>query len=168
MNICLSSKDPEAIQRQALAEGLPNQTLVSRFREASTSPSASAHTVPVVVEHQFLVVERANRSWLSANPQPPTRKWVSKVDITDATDVSGLALPGGDRPEGIVAMRKTLFIDLLDSPFGLQTNDADAIAEKIEGPGARSRPPGRPPPRVHHQRQRLGPDTPDADLRVRD
>src|SRR5262249_40358298 len=84
--------------------------------------------------HQFLVVERDNRSFLSAPPQAPTRKKIYKIDLAGATDVSGIAsLPAGALPTGVVPVAKSLFIDLLDPAFGLQLNDANKIAEKIEG-----------------------------------
>ena len=84
-------------------------------------------------DHQFLVVERDNRSWLAAVPEAPTRKWIYKIDIDGATDVSDVVLPTGALPANVVAVQKTLFIDLLDPDFGLQNNDTRAIAEKIEG-----------------------------------
>ena len=91
-------------------------------------------------DHQFLVIERDNRSFLSAAPQAPTRKKIYKIDITGATDVShtqclpGIeCLPSAALPPGVVPVAKSLFIDLLDPTFGLQNNDANAIAEKIEG-----------------------------------
>lgn len=83
-------------------------------------------------DHEFLV-ERDNRSWLAATPEAPTRKWIYKIDITGATDVSDIVLPTGSLPAGVVPVRKSLFIDLLDPDFGLQNNDPRAIAEKIEG-----------------------------------
>jgi len=83
-------------------------------------------------DHEFLVVERDNRSNLQSPPQPPTRKTIYKIDLTGATDVSGIAsLPAGALPVGVVPVTKTLtpFIDLLDADFNL----APTIAEKIEG-----------------------------------
>lgn len=84
-------------------------------------------------DHEFLVIERDNRSWLSAAPQAPTRKKIWKIDVTGATDVSGIdTLPAGALPAGVVPVAKTLFIDLLDPVFGLNLNNADAIGEKLE------------------------------------
>jgi hypothetical protein len=82
-------------------------------------------------DHEFLVVERDNRSNLQSPPQAPTRKTIYKIDLTDATDVSEIAsLPAAALPlSGIIPVKKTLFIDLLDPVFGL----APTIAEKIEG-----------------------------------
>jgi Esterase-like activity of phytase len=81
-------------------------------------------------DHEFLVVERDNRSFLAAEPQAPTRKTIYKINLMGATDVSGIAsLPAGALPTGVVPVSKTLFIDLLDPDFNL----AATIAEKIEG-----------------------------------
>ena len=81
-------------------------------------------------DHEFLVVERDNRSFLSSTPQAPTRKTIYKIDLSGATDVSDVAsLPAGALPPDIVPVSKTLFIDLLDPAFGL----ASTIPEKIEG-----------------------------------
>jgi hypothetical protein len=80
--------------------------------------------------HEFLVIERDNRSNLQTPPQAPTRKTIYKIDLTGATDVSGVSsLPASGLPPGTVAERKTLFIDLLDPAFNL----APTIPEKIEG-----------------------------------
>ena len=81
-------------------------------------------------DHEFLVLERDNRSNLQSPPQAPTRKKIYKIDLTGATDVSGIdSLPAGSLPVGIVPVGKTLFIDLLDPVFNL----SPTIAEKIEG-----------------------------------
>ena len=81
-------------------------------------------------DHEFLVVERDNRSNLQTPPQAPTRKTIYKIDLAGATDVSEIpTLPAGALPAGIVPVQKTLFIDLLDPAFNL----APTIAEKIEG-----------------------------------
>ena len=81
-------------------------------------------------DHEFLVLERDNRSNLQAPPQPPTRKTIYRIDLDGATDVSEIAsLPAGTLPNSIVPVRKKLFIDLLDRAFGLEP----IIAEKLEG-----------------------------------
>jgi phytase-like protein len=81
-------------------------------------------------DHEFLVLERDNRSNLQTPPQAPTRKTIYKIDITGATDVSGVdSLPAGPLPAGIVPVQKTLFINLLDPAFNL----AATIPEKVEG-----------------------------------
>jgi len=81
-------------------------------------------------DHEFLVVERDNRSNLQTPPQAPTRKTIYMIDINGATDVSGVdSLPAGPLPADITPVKKTLFINMLDPAFNL----APTIAEKIEG-----------------------------------
>src|SRR5262247_1398628 len=81
-------------------------------------------------DHEFLVVERDNRSNLQTPPQAPTRKTIYKINLSGATDVSGIeSLPAGPLPADITPVKKTLFINLLDPAFNL----APTIAEKIEG-----------------------------------
>jgi len=81
-------------------------------------------------DHEFLVVERDNRSNLQIPPQAPGRKTIYKININGASDVSGIAsLPAGALPAGVTPVTKNLFIDLLDPVFNL----APTIAEKIEG-----------------------------------
>lgn len=81
-------------------------------------------------DHEFLVVERDNRSFLQTPPQAPTRKTIYKIDLRGATDVSGIAsLPAGALPAGVTPVSKQLFINLLDPDLNL----AATIPEKIEG-----------------------------------
>lgn len=104
------------------------------YRIEATNRGQGVSEILAINDHQFLVVERDNRSWLAPAPEAPTRKWIYKIDISGATDVSGTAqLPSGALPAGIVPAQKSLFINLLDPDFGLQNRDAKAIAEKIEG-----------------------------------
>ena len=59
-------------------------------------------------DHEFLVVERDNRSNLQTPPQAPTRKTIYKISLTGATDVSGIAsLPAGALPAGVTPVTKT-------------------------------------------------------------
>jgi hypothetical protein len=103
------------------------------YRIEAANRGQGVSEILAINDHEFLVLERDNRSWLAAEPQAPTRKWIYRIDLTDATDVSGMTLPSGTLPEGIQPVHKDLFINLLDPDFGLQNNDARAIAEKIEG-----------------------------------
>ena len=89
-----------------------------------------ANELLAINDHEFLVVERDNRSNLQTPPQAPTRKKIYKIDLIGATDVSGIAsLPAGALRVGTVPVSKTLFIDLLDPAFNL----VSTIPEKIEG-----------------------------------
>ena len=103
------------------------------YRIEAANRGQGVSEILAINDHEFLVLERDNRSWLAAEPQAPTRKWIYRIDITGATDVSGMTLPSTTLPTGVQPVRKELFIDLLDPAFGLQNNDARAIAEKIEG-----------------------------------
>ena len=103
------------------------------YRIEAANRGQGASEILAINDHEFLVLERDNRSWLAAEPQAPTRKWIYRIDIAGATDVSGMTLPSGTLPMGIQPVRKELFINLLDPDFGLHHNDARAIAEKIEG-----------------------------------
>ena len=86
--------------------------------------------VLAINDHEFLVVERDNRSNLQTPPQAPTRKTIYKINLTGATDVSGIAsLPASTLPVGVTPVSKELFINLLDSDLNL----AATIPEKIEG-----------------------------------
>ena len=81
-------------------------------------------------DHEFLVVERDNRSNLQSPPQAPTRKTIYKIDLTGATDVSAIAsLPAGALPASVTPVTKSLFINLLDADLNLSAT----IPEKIEG-----------------------------------
>ncbi len=87
-------------------------------------------------DHEFLVVERDNRSFLAATPSAPVRKTIYKIDVTSATDVSNITLPAGALPAGVLPVQKLTspepFINLLDPAFGLNLNNANAISEKVE------------------------------------
>jgi len=90
--------------------------------------------IVAVNQHEFLVVERDNLSWLAAAPAQPVSKKIYKIDVNGASDVSNeAALPAGALPAGVTPVAKTLLIDLLDPAFGLNVRDANAISEKIEG-----------------------------------
>lgn len=86
--------------------------------------------IVAINDHEFLVIERDNRSNLQSPPQAPTRKTIYKIDLTGATDVSDVdSLPAGALPGSIKPVTKTLFINLLDADLNL----APTIPEKLEG-----------------------------------
>lgn len=95
-----------------------------------------------VNHHQFLVVERDNRSLVPTPPnaaQSPNLKRIYRIDIAGATDVSEVeVLPETGAQviaAGITPVTKTLFIDLLDPSYRVSATQTirDVIAEKIEG-----------------------------------
>jgi hypothetical protein len=110
-----------------------NATSEYVYRLDAANRGQGVSEILAINDHEFLVIERDNRSWLSAEPQAPTRKWIYRIDLTGATDVSGILLPSGALPALVVPATKVAFINLLDPDFGLQNNDQRAIAEKIEG-----------------------------------
>lgn len=91
------------------------------------SRSNGTNEILAVNDHQFLVVERDGNAGGDA-----AFKRIVAVDITGATDVSGVAsLPQtAPLPADITPVSKTPFIDLLASDFGLA---GSGFPEKIEG-----------------------------------
>jgi hypothetical protein len=97
-------------------------------------------------DHQFLAIERDNRSLVPTPPnaaQTPNVKRIYKIDLTGATNVAGIAsLPEtGAQLAALIPqvfpVTKTLFIDLLDTSYKVDAvrTIKDVIAEKIEGLG---------------------------------
>jgi hypothetical protein len=93
-------------------------------------------------DHQFLVLERDNRSLVPTPPnaaQTPNLKRIYRIDVTGATDVSEVdVLPEtGAELAGlsITPVGKSLFIDLLDPSYKVNATQTikDVIAEKMEG-----------------------------------
>ncbi len=103
-----------------------------------------------VNDHEFLVLERDNRTNFPADPTAaktvPALKRIYKVDLAKPglTDVSGVASlpkdaipPAGTVVDGalVVPVNKTLFVDLLDPSYKVNATDTikDIVSEKIEG-----------------------------------
>lgn len=101
-------------------------------------------------DHEFLVVERDNRSQRPTppnGPQLPNNKKIFKINLDGATDVSNIPSLPATGPEltgpplnlNITPVTKTLFIDLLDPSYIVDASTAppttirSVIAEKIEG-----------------------------------
>jgi hypothetical protein len=84
---------------------------------------------------EFLVLERDNRGRGVDNPTGinpgPLHKRIYKIDISGATDVSGISLAGTNDalPAGVVPVAKALFLDLLAAIEGA----GHWQPEKIEG-----------------------------------
>lgn len=91
-------------------------------------------------DHEFLVLERDNRSLVPTppnTPQAPNLKRIYKIDLAKPglTDVSDIdSLPQGALDSSIVPVTKTLFLDLLDPAYKLNAAQSirEVVAEKIE------------------------------------
>jgi len=94
--------------------------------------------------HEFLVLERDNRSLVPTPPnapQTPNVKRIYRIDLatpglTDVSDVASLPATGGELAGlGITPVSKTLFLDLLAPGYMVDPTHAvkDVIAEKVEG-----------------------------------
>ena len=118
------------ILQVALATGLTKEYV---YQLDAVNLGQGVSEILAINDHEFLVVERDNLSWLAAAPGAPTRKSIYRIDVTDATDVTGKTLPATGLPAGVKAVGKEIFINMLDPDFGLDKNDSKAIAEKIEG-----------------------------------
>ncbi|MCM2370882.1 esterase-like activity of phytase family protein [Aporhodopirellula aestuarii] len=82
--------------------------------------------VLAIDEDRFLVIERDGKAGREAK-----EKKIYLADLRGATDVCDIdSLPESGLPDGVVPMKKTLLIDLLDPRFGL---GGDHAKEKAEG-----------------------------------
>lgn len=82
--------------------------------------------IVAVNDHEFLVIERDGKGGSDAK-----FKKIIKIDISGATDVSGVAsLPKSTLPVGITPVIKSVFLDMLDPSYGLA---GVGFPEKIEG-----------------------------------
>ncbi len=82
--------------------------------------------IVAVNDREFLVLERDSKRGKEA-----AVKKLFRIDLAAATDVKDRQhLPKDGLPEGVVAVRKSLFLDLLDPRLGLAGEDFPA---KIEG-----------------------------------
>jgi len=105
------------------------------FVENDQGRSIGASSIIAINAHQFLVLERDNRGFgvdasLAASPPKPLHKRVYRIDISAATDVSGVSFAGSSvLPAGVVPVAKTLFLDILEA----LEDDGHPIPEKLEG-----------------------------------
>ena len=94
-------------------------------------------------DHEFLVLERDNRTRLANPPTTPNLKRIYKIDlkkngnndVTDVSDIASLPETGAQLGTGIVPVKKTLIIDLLKDVYKVDASRTikDVIAEKVEG-----------------------------------
>lgn len=103
------------------------------FGANSQGRNIGVSAIVALNDSELLVLERDNRG---AGVDDPTgsaavaSKRVYRIDLTGATDVSGVSLAGANAlPSGVVPVSKTLFLDIASAlrAAGL------AIPEKIEG-----------------------------------
>jgi hypothetical protein len=88
--------------------------------------SNGVNEIVAVNDHEFIVTERDSNAGAAA-----AFKRLFKIDIAGATDVRGVKqLPASGLPDGVVAVSKAPFLDLLDPAFGLA---GATFPEKIEG-----------------------------------
>jgi hypothetical protein len=89
-------------------------------------PRHGINEIVAVNDHVFLVLERDNKAGDEAR-----FKKLFRIDISGASDVSDVAaLPEKGLPPGKEAVKKTLFLDLLDPELGLK---GPTCPEKFEG-----------------------------------
>lgn len=110
---------------------VPNNT----FNATAQGRNIGASAITAVSDSEFLVLERDNRGVGVDNPTgdvPVAEKRVYKIDITNATDVSGISLadtntlPAGVNP---VAKSSTPVIDMKNTLTGA----GQIVPEKMEG-----------------------------------
>jgi hypothetical protein len=108
---------------------VPSDTFGSNSQGRNIGISA----ITALNENEFLVLERDNRGLGVDDPTgsaPVASKRVYKIDLTGATDVSGISLAGTNTlPSGVNAVNKSLFLDIAAA---LQAA-GQVIPEKFEG-----------------------------------
>ena len=90
------------------------------------SSSNGVSEIVAINDRQFIVLERDSKPGIEA-----VSKRFYKIDISGVSDVGSLAtLPIDTVPEGVVVLKKSLFLDLLDPKFKLA---GENFPEKVEG-----------------------------------
>ena len=100
---------------------------VREFLYQLDDKSNGVSEILAINDHELLVLERDGRVGKNA-----TVKKIVKIDISSATDIRAIKqLPTSGTPGGVTPVTKSLFIDLLDSKFGI--GNRDDTPEKFEG-----------------------------------
>ena len=102
------------------------------FGSTSQGRNIGVSSLVALDDRQLLIIERDNRGVGVGDPQgtiPVGSKRIYKIDLTDATDVSGLTLTRNDLPADVMPVSKTLFLDVAEA---LRTAE-QPIPEKLEG-----------------------------------
>jgi hypothetical protein len=145
---------PATTPGSATRKGLNNRILTIDLETGTTheyvysvdaiNQGRGVNEILAINNHEFLVLERDNRSFLKAADSDPKLKQIYKIDLNKAnlTDVSGIAsLPqnvtGANSlaTEGIIAVDKVPVINMLNAAYKVNTSQTikDVIAEKMEG-----------------------------------
>ncbi|WP_216351366.1 esterase-like activity of phytase family protein [Leptolyngbya sp. 'hensonii'] len=105
------------------------------FSATAQGRNIGISAIVALSDTEFLILERDNRG-LGVDPSvatlPVGSKRVYKIDITGATDVSGISLAGSNSlPNGVVPVKKSAapFIDIAQALLAA----GETIPEKIEG-----------------------------------
>ena len=146
----LSYTDPQTLATSPARAGLNNRILkydpfTGRSSEYvyvmdSISQGRGVNEILAINDHEFLVLERDNRSFVSPGASPFTNqglKRIYKIDLNKPglTDVSGY----NSLPASFVPVTKVLFLDLLNPAYVVNasttppTTIKDVVAEKMEG-----------------------------------
>ena len=103
------------------------------FTATSQGRNIGVSSITAINDKEFLVLERDNRGVGVDDPtgsNPVGSKRVYKIDLTGATNVSGISLANTNTlPTGVTAVSKTLFADIA----GLIKGNGQIIPEKLEG-----------------------------------
>jgi hypothetical protein len=118
----------------ARIDDVHNAEFTATQQGRNIAPSA----IVALDDHRFLVLERDNRGIGSDNPsnqdpirRHPATKRVYEIDISGATDASGVSLAGSnDLPAGIIPVQKTRLLVDLQARLGAV---GMALPEKFEG-----------------------------------
>ncbi len=103
------------------------------FESTQQGRSIGASSITALNDHEFLVIERDNRGLGVDDPtgtSPVGTKQVFRIDLTGATDVSGISLAGSSiLPANVTPVGKSAFLDIA-SALG---NAGQVVPEKFEG-----------------------------------
>jgi len=103
------------------------------FGSTSQGRNIGVSSLTAINDHEFLVIERDNRGIGVDDPTGQATvgsKRIYKIDLTGATDVSGVNLTGTNTlPAGVTPVSKSLFLDIA----GTLQSAGEKIPEKFEG-----------------------------------
>ncbi|BAZ33978.1 5'-nucleotidase/2',3'-cyclic phosphodiesterase (plasmid) [Cylindrospermum sp. NIES-4074] len=103
------------------------------FSASAQGRNIGISSLVAINDHEFLVIERDNRGIGVDDPlgnNPVGSKRIYKIDLTGATDVSGISLAGTNTlPGGVTPVSKSLFLDIAGALQGA----GQKIPEKFEG-----------------------------------